>query len=199
MPSLHRPARAIASCAPHEDSSAWENTAVILGLAVSQSSISRTAGSRIHSPSPFTRTLMPGCFARTFDIPLSRSTAGDEPLRPVITTILPTPPRSLVIRSATCSAIVTLLCPMNSVLSDGTSRSSTTKGSFCAMTARAAGTSPADSTGLITTPSTPRASRSRMSLFCLATSTLPSSTMILTLECRQASACNASSIATRHG
>ena len=49
------------------------------------------------------------------------------------------------------------------------------------------------------TPSTPRASRSRMSLFCLAMSTLPSSTISSTLGCRQASACSACSIETRQG
>ena len=37
-------------------------------------------------------------------MPLSRSTAGDEPLRPVITTMLPLPPRSFAIFSATPSA-----------------------------------------------------------------------------------------------
>src|ERR1700677_861142 len=40
---------------------------------------------------------------------LSRSTAADEPLRPVMTTMLPLPPRSFAIFSATPSAIVTLL------------------------------------------------------------------------------------------
>ena len=93
-------------------------------------------------------------------MPLSRSTAGEEPLRPVITTMLPLPPRSSAIFWATFSAIVTLLWPMNSVLSVGTSRSITTSGRLAFMTARAAGTRAADSTGLSNTALTPRASRS---------------------------------------
>src|ERR1700691_5175407 len=55
--------------------------------------------------------------------------------------------------SATPSVIVTLLCPMNKVLSVGTSRSMTISGRPADITARAAGTSAPDSTGLMRTAS----------------------------------------------
>ena len=125
MPSAQRLAREMANCAPHADSSACVNTASISGWAVSQSSMSFTAGLADPLAVAVHQHLDVGVAWRARSAcpcrgrPPARShQAGDRHDVALAAEILGH-------ASATCSAIVTLLWPMKSVFSDGTSRSRT--------------------------------------------------------------------------